>query len=202
MVILTSASPMCQPVDGMGDRVERAVGKRTTLDEVLADAVPVLTRIAERLCASSADASDLVQDTIERVIRHGIPDDVQNPRAWLTTMMHNLFVDRCRAAARAPVHEPLSEAEAHEALDNITPLGIDSPEPAWSRVSLDDVRAALDTIDPPYREVYIMHTFDGRSYEDIATQLKISRVTVGTRLTRTRKQLRKVLVKRSGRGTK
>jgi RNA polymerase sigma factor (sigma-70 family) len=67
-------------------------------------------------------------------------------------------------------------------------------------VSLDDVKLALESIDPPYRDVYVMHTFEGQSYEVIAERLKISRVTVGTRLTRTRKQLRKLLVKRFGRG--
>jgi RNA polymerase sigma-70 factor (ECF subfamily) len=172
-------------------------GKATTLHTVLEDAAPVLTKIAHRLYGNTSDAHDLMQDTIERAIRQGLPADVQNPRAWLATIMHNLFVDRCRAMARAPVHEPLEEFH-----DNVTPLSVDSPEPAWSQLSIDDVRAALDGIDRPFREVYVMHTFERRSYEDIAAQLKISRVTVGTRLTRTRKMLRKELVKRSGRGKK
>ena len=55
------------------------------------------------------------------------------------------------------------------------------------------MHAALDIIDPAFREVYILHTFEHRSYEEIAAQLKISRVTVGTRLTRARMRLRKVL---------
>lgn len=171
--------------------------KATTLHPVLEDAAPVLTRIAQRLYGNAADAHDLLQDTIERAIRQGLPVDVQNPRAWLATVMHNLFVDRCRATARAPVHEPLEELH-----DNVTPLGIEGPEPAWSHLTIEDVRAALDAIDRPFREVYVMHTFERRSYEDIAAELKISRVTVGTRLTRTRKMLRKELVKRFGRGKK
>jgi RNA polymerase sigma-70 factor (ECF subfamily) len=164
---------------------------------VLEDAAPVLTRIAQRLCGNAPDAHDLLQDTIERAIRQGLPADVQSPRAWLATIMHNLFVDRCRAAARAPVQEPLDEFH-----DNVTPLSVDSPEPAWSHLTIEDVRAALDTIDRPFREVYVMHTFERRSYEEIAAVLQISRVTVGTRLTRTRKMLRKELVKRFGRGKK
>jgi RNA polymerase sigma-70 factor (ECF subfamily) len=172
-------------------------GKATTLHAVLEDAAPVLTRLAHRLYGNASDASDLLQDTIERAIRQGLPDDVLNPRAWLATIMHNLFVDRCRAASRAPVHEPLGEVH-----DNVTPLGIDSPEPAWSHLTIEDVRAALDVIDRPFREVYVMHTFERRSYEEIAAELKISRVTVGTRLTRTRKMLRRELVKRFGRGNK
>lgn len=175
-------------------------GKVTTLHTVLEDAAPVLRRIAQRLYGNAPDAHDLLQDTIERAIRQGLPADVQNPRAWLATIMHNLFVDRCRAAARAPVHESLEED--HDKLHNVTPLSVDSPEPAWSQLTIEDVRAALDVIDRPFREVYVMHTFERRPYEEIAAQLKISRVTVGTRLTRTRKMLRKELVKRFGRGKK
>lgn len=194
---LTGYLPACQPADGLADPVSHVSGKATTLHTVLEDAAPVLTRIAQRLYGNTPDAHDLLQDTIERAIRQGLPADVQSPRAWLATIMHNLFVDRCRAAARAPVHEPL--ADIH---DNVTPLSVDSPEPAWSHLTVEDVRAALDVIDRPFREVYVMHTFERRSYEEIAAQLKISRVTVGTRLTRTRKMLRKELVKRFGRGKK
>jgi RNA polymerase sigma-70 factor (ECF subfamily) len=197
IVTLTGYLPACQPADGSADPVPHVSDKATTLHAMLEDAAPVLTRIAQRLYGNAPDANDLLQDTIERAIRQGLPVDVQNPRAWLATIMHNLFVDRCRATARAPVHEPLEELHA-----NVTPLGVDGPEPAWSHLTIEDVRAALDAIDRPFREVYVMHTFERRSYEDIAAQLKISRVTVGTRLTRTRKMLRKELVKRFGRGNK
>jgi RNA polymerase sigma-70 factor (ECF subfamily) len=184
----------------MGDSVELGNGETETLHAVLAHAAPVLKRLAERLCATPTDAADLVQDTLERAMRQGLPADLQSPLAWLTTMMHNLFVDRCRAAARVPPHEPLDDT--HDTHDNVTPLEVEGPEPAWSRATLDDVRVALDKINPAFREVYILHTFEHQSYEEIATRLKISRVTVGTRLTRARLRLRKVLVGRLGAETK
>jgi RNA polymerase sigma-70 factor (ECF subfamily) len=203
IVTLTGYLPACQPAVGSADLVEHVSGKPTTLHVALEDAAPVLVRIAQRLCSSYADAHDLFQDTVERAMRHGgLPADIKNPRAWLAAIMHNLFVDRCRTAARTPVHEPLDEA--HDQITNVTPLAVDAPEPAWGHLTIDDVRVALDTdaIDAQFREVYVMHTFERRSYEEIATQLKISRVTVGTRLTRTRKMLRKELVRRFGRGKK
>ena len=168
--------------------------KSTALGAVLEDAVPVLTKIAERLCKNAVDAADLVHDVIERAIEQGLPGDVKNPHAWLTQIMKNLFIDRCRAASRAPVHEPLDETH-----DNVTPITVDVQEPAWSRATIDDVHAALETIDPPFREVYVLHTFQHLTYEEIATRLKISRFTVGTRLTRTRRMLRRQLLKRLGR---
>jgi len=177
----------------MGDSVERAPGRASIEGTVIAEATPILSKLAARLCETAADASDLVQDTVERAMRQGLPADVRNPIAWLTTMMHNLFIDRCRIEARRPPHEPLDEIH-----DNITPLEVVSAEPAWSRTTIEDLHAALDKLSATYREVYVLHTFEGLSYETIAERLKIHRITVGTRLTRARQELRKVLVGRLG----
>ncbi len=66
------------------------------------------------------------------------------------------------------------------------------------RATIEDVRAALDQLDPTFAQVYKLHTFDRLSYEEIASRLRIERVTVGTRLNRARKKLRDVLVQRLG----
>ncbi|HZJ63220.1 MAG TPA: RNA polymerase sigma factor [Kofleriaceae bacterium] len=153
-------------------------------------AEPRLRKLADRLCRSKADAADLVQDTYVRAAKIGMPEDVRNPCAWLTTIMHNLFIDGCRADARRPIQETL---DAHEAiLQHHDPV----EEPPWATLTVDDVRAVLPELDRIYREVYVMHTFEGRSYETIAARLKIDRVTVGTRLSRARRMLRAVLSRR------
>jgi RNA polymerase sigma-70 factor (ECF subfamily) len=156
-------------------------------------AEPQLRRLAERLCRDRADAADLVQDALLRAATLGMPTDVRNPCAWLTTILHNLFVDRCRADARKPAHEML--CDAHEAAVQHDDR---DPEPAWGELTIDDVRAALPALDRIYRDVYIMHTFERRSYEAIAARLEIDRVTVGTRLSRARRMLREVLSGRRG----
>jgi len=166
---------------------------RSTLEAVLLDAEPALRRLAERLCAGHADVHDLMQDTFERATRQGIPDGVRSTRAWLATIMHNLFVDRCRALARRPNHEQLDDDHG-----DVLPLEAHPPEPAWSRITVEDIRDALDEIEPSFRDVYISYSFEHRSYEQIADQLAIQRVTVGTRLTRARKKLRAILGKRFG----
>jgi RNA polymerase sigma-70 factor (ECF subfamily) len=189
---LTTRMTTCQPGLLM-ERPEVVVpaGSRP-LGELLATAKPALSVIAGRLCATQADASDLLQDTLERATRQGIPADVRNPRAWLATIMHNLFIDRCRSAQRQPPHEPLDDN--HSEVTSID----DVEEPAWIRATIEDVRDALEQIDPVFAQVYRLHSFEHRSYEQIAASLKIERVTVGTRLNRARKMLRKVLVQRLG----
>ena len=169
---------MVEPADS---GVRRA---RARLAAALADAEPALTRIAERMCANAADARDLVQDTFERATRLGLPPELRNPSGWLVTVMHNLFIDRCRARARRPTHEPRVEKSVMSSFSSV--------------VTVEDVRAALAELDPTYREVYELHTFERWSYEQIAERLSIQRVTVGTRLNRARKKLREVLVRRFG----
>jgi len=155
----------------------------------LKDAEPVLLRLAERLCGNTADAKDLVQDTFLRALP--IPPEVRNVRGWLTTILHRLFIDHCRANTRRPSHEPISDQ--HEYVTLLEPPG---PEPAWTRITVADIRNAADALDPVYRDVYLLHTFEHLSYDEIARQLGIQRVTVGTRLNRARKKLRKVLMAR------
>src|SRR5262245_1058427 len=49
------------------------------------------------LARSSADAGDLVQDTLERALRSfNSFQPGTNMKLWLFRIMHNLFVDRCR----------------------------------------------------------------------------------------------------------
>lgn len=136
----------------------------------------------------------MVQETFVRALRSR--DKVlRDPRRWFARILHNLFVDRCRKQARMPVHEPLTDR------NSIAPCEcepINEAQPAWSRITLDDVRAELDALDPIYRIVFERHVFEHRSYEEIAAELNINRITVGTRLSRARCQLRALLQKRLG----
>lgn len=166
------------------------------LEAIFAEVRPAFLRMAERMCGNRADAEELLQETFLRATLHGIPPDVRNVVAWLTTMLKNAIVDHCRKMKRRPSHEPI--AETHHGL---TQLELDGPEPEWSNITLEDVRDALEAIEPVYREVYHLHVFKHWSYEQIAQQLGIQRVTVGTRLNRARKKLREVLVERFGLGS-
>lgn len=163
------------------------------LEAVFAEVRPALLRMAERLCGNPSDAEELLQETFLRAVRHGIPPNVRNVAAWLTTTLKNLIIDHLRKIKRRPSHESITDN--HEGLTQLEPHG---PEPEWSKVTLDDIRDALGAIEPVYREVYRLHTFEGLSYEQIAQQLGVQRVTVGTRLNRARKKLREVLLARFG----
>lgn len=154
---------------------------RTDFERILRELEGPLELAAKRLCRNQADAKDLVQDTLERGLRNAETIEMdRNPRAWLTTIMHNLFVDRCRRDSKKQhsdtdiLHIPQPERE---------------PEPIWSRVTNEQVRRAVESLEPAFRNVYELSCYEGMSYAQIASELGIPKATVGTRLRRARQKL-------------
>ncbi len=147
-----------------------------------------LTILAEHLTSSKADARDLVQDTFERALRawDRLPAD-SNVRGWLVTILHNLFIDRCRRARRAPTTPIPDEVQA--------PVAEEVAVPAWADVTPEQLRAALSELDDEFRRAYELHALEGRSYRQIADGLGIPMSTVGTRLLRARRKLRVILLR-------
>ena len=79
-----------------------------------------LFRGAFRLARNTADAEDLVQDTCLRAFEATVELDESRPvKAWLTTVMHNVFVDGTRRARRSPVAAGVNDEEfvARECLE-------------------------------------------------------------------------------------
>jgi RNA polymerase sigma-70 factor, ECF subfamily len=164
--------------------VERAFAQAVREHEAL------LTGIARRLCGNDADAADLVHDTYERALRAWDRyADRGNLRSWMVTILHNLFIDRCRKTRRLP------KTEAIEDLELAAPET--SAPPAWTNVTDQQVNAALATLGTEFRRVYELHAL-GRSYDEIALELKIAKPTVGTRLIRARKKLKEALLREIG----
>jgi RNA polymerase sigma-70 factor (ECF subfamily) len=165
-------------------------GAPEDLTTFLREAQPFLTQLARRICRNSEDVADLVQDTCEHALR-GTQIPLSNPRAWLATIMHNLFIGRCRASARRPHLRPLEDAPHLEAPEPVV-------EPSWMTITVDQIRAAAEQLEPRYREVFHLHVFEHRTYVEIGAMLAIQPLTVGTRLTRARHKLRTILVQQHG----
>ncbi|MCE9669136.1 RNA polymerase sigma factor [Myxococcus stipitatus] len=149
-----------------------------------------LNATALRLCGNAADARDLVQETLlkglENLARYRPGTD---GRAWLCTILHHLFIDRCRARTR----ERRADVSAEELSER---LAAPEPEaaPAWAAIGPDELRAALERIPEEFATVYRLHALEGRSYIEIAERLGIPKATVGTRLIRARRKLKELLM--------
>ena len=150
--------------------------------------VALLHRVALSLTGQSADAEDLVQDTLIRALRAVERFDGAHPRAWLLTVLRNTHLNRLRG--RRPVL--LREGESAE--DHAGQAA-----PATEDVVLDagfeaGLEAALATLSADHRAVVDLVDVDGLSYEQAAAALGVPRGTVMSRLHRARARLRAHLV--------
>jgi RNA polymerase sigma-70 factor (ECF subfamily) len=164
----------------------------TTLDPSLRAAVvalrPVLLALARRMCASEADAADAVHDTLESALQAGDRlQAVENLQAWLVTILHRRMIDLFRRREREQLGDPPEEP----AVTQETPL---ADAPLWTKIGGEQLRAAVERLEPEFREVFTLHAFERRSYRDIAAALDIPQNTVGTRLLRARRKLRVLLL--------
>ena len=167
-----------------------AAARNPRFEAFAAEHEPQLRAVALRLTGNAADAADLVQDCFERAFRnYDKLEPGTNPRAWVVTILHNMFIDRCRRGRR----EPLRVAVEDVAL--AAPEPANDPDPVWATLTAEDLRGALAQLDADFRDVYRMHALENRSYKEIATALGIPSATVGTRLSRARDKLRRLLAR-------
>jgi RNA polymerase sigma-70 factor (ECF subfamily) len=129
-------------------------------------------------------ADDLVQDSLERALsrldRWKRGSDL---RAWLFTIMHNVYVNQVRRSINGPQFVELPEQE---------PPGSASSS-AETAINLDSLQRALDWLSPDLRETLILVTVEGLRYKEVAEILSIPEGTVMSRLSRARQQLRSIL---------
>ncbi len=157
---------------------------RPTFDQVALH-LPSLRRYALVLVRhDDARADDLVQDCLLRALsRWHLWRRPDNLRAWLFTIMHNIYVnDVARAAVRPNVVE----------LTEFTP-GIGVPAEQGHGLALRDVADGIDRLSDDQRQTVLLIGLEGFSYEEAARITGVPLGTVMSRLSRGRQRLRDYL---------
>jgi RNA polymerase sigma-70 factor (ECF subfamily) len=144
--------------------------------------LPALRRYARLLTGDAARADDLVQDTLERAVaKWSLWQPGSALRAWLLTLMHNLYLNQRR---------DWRHDDDHAALDDV-------PEPAHEPLARLperlDLQSALARLSPAQREVLLLVTVEEYSYAEAARILDVPPGTVMSRLHRAREHLRELL---------
>ncbi|MDH5444449.1 MAG: sigma-70 family RNA polymerase sigma factor [Gammaproteobacteria bacterium] len=150
----------------------------------IADYIPQLRRYARVLMRGDVvQADDLVQDCVERGLqRVSLWQRGTNLRAWLFTIMHNLYVNQVKRNMNGPDFVVLEDAQK------------DRHERADSDVAVNDIQQALNNLPSDQREIVLFVSIEGMKYQEVAKILDIPEGTVMSRLARARKQLRTSLV--------
>jgi len=155
--------------------------------ELLA-AIPRLRRYARVLTRDATGADDLVQDTLARAWeKRRLWRAGTDLRAWLFTIMHNVFVNqlaRARSDARTVSLEAIAE--------NGAPAQTQADGGPIDRIALLEVARQLDRLPPDQREVLILAAVEELRYDEIAVALGIPIGTVMSRLSRARDKLRRM----------
>jgi RNA polymerase sigma-70 factor (ECF subfamily) len=154
---------------------------------------------ALRLTRHRAQAEDLLQETFLRAWRsfHTFQPGT-NARAWLYRILVNAYIDGYRKTSREPevvdqedvdefyLYSRVQESEEFRRSGN--------PEETFLATLMDaDVKAALDSLPDPFREVVVLADVEGFSYREIAEMLGIPIGTVMSRLHRARRRLQVAL---------
>jgi RNA polymerase sigma-70 factor (ECF subfamily) len=147
----------------------------------LIEHLPRLRRYARALTGDVARADDLVQDTLERALaRLDLWQPGSDLRAWLFTLMHNLFVNQLRT--RRPQDTALDEA-----------LDIPVSGGQMEAMAARDMHAALVRLPDEQREVILLVGLEQFSYAEAAQVLGVPAGTVMSRLARARERMRHML---------
>lgn len=144
--------------------------------------IPRLRRYARALTGDASAADDLVQDTLERaLVKQSLWREGTDLRAWLFTVMHNVFVNQVRSAAVSRTVQ-LDDALA----DRVQPQSTD-------RLEIRDLDAALQVLPEEQRVVMLLVGLEQMTYDEAARVLEVPIGTVMSRLSRGRERLRRLM---------
>lgn len=130
-------------------------------------------------------AEDIVQEAYLRAFRSFRTFRGESPRAWLFSIVRNCFFDWTRTARRP-------EPEMEE------PAG-DDPEAVLMRDSeAERLRAAIQALPEPFREMIVLRELEELSYKEIAAIAGVPIGTVMSRLARARRMLGQSLLGEAG----
>jgi RNA polymerase sigma-70 factor (ECF subfamily) len=152
----------------------------------LVAAIPRLRRYARVLTGDAARADDLVQDTLARAWdKRRLWRTGSDLRAWLFTIMHNVFINQRALARRDQQQVSLDDGgEGDEAWQIPVRAG------QYTRVELLELVEHVGRLPADQREVLLLAAVEELKYEEIALALAIPVGTVMSRLSRARAKLR------------
>lgn len=146
--------------------------------------IPGLRRYASALLRNPIEAEDLVQECLCRAIARARPwHSIRDIRAYLFTILHNLYVDKIskRSRTRDIVSDDLVEKKLVTLPSQI------------GRLEIRDLSRALEQLPREQREVALLIGLEGMSYGSAAQVLGVPTGTVMSRLHRAREALRKLM---------
>ena len=146
--------------------------------------------ICHRYANHEEDANEILNDGFLKVFveiyrfKPAYTDTVNSFKGWLRKIMIYTAIDHFRKNNKHRMSVELNETYVH------VPSG---DEDSLSKISYDEILAAIKFLTPGYRTVLNLFIIEGFSHEEIAKELGISVGTSKSNLAKARKQLQKIL---------
>jgi len=149
-----------------------------------------LYRLALRITLDTAEAEDVVQETMIKVWRRR--DDWQqldSIEAFCLTICRNLALDKAKQLS--------NQVESLDESSHATPDHSYSANPEWQaeqRSKVEIVRKLIDGLSEKQRTVVQLRDFEGKSYKEISAIMDISEEQVKVNLFRARQSIKKQFI--------
>ena len=170
---------------------------RAEFERVALVQLPYLYTSAFYLTKDKADAEDLVQETYLRAFRFFDKFETgTNVRAWLLSILRNLFINRYRQKRREPKAVECEKLDAvyESMVEQGENLGRGNPEHHFvSQMMDDEVEAALKGLPEEFRTVVVLVDIEELSYQETAQVMECPVGTVRSRVSRGRRMLQVAL---------
>jgi RNA polymerase sigma factor (sigma-70 family) len=145
-----------------------------------------LSPFAITLTRDHESAKDLVQETMYRAIANREKYNAgTNIKAWLYTIMRNIFINNYRKKVKQQV---VSDASSSDFLLDLSQAAISNL--AESRLRLKEIQSAIHFLPSIFRDPFLLY-FDGYKYYEIAGILHEPIGTIKSRIHFARKLLKK-----------
>ena len=174
-------------------RMTGAVESQTGLAQKALAYLDGLYSYALALSHSHAEAEDLVQETYLRAVRNFsqlAPDS--NLKSWMYAILRHAWLNQIRHDHSGPRLVELDDDQDPHGATQLA-CGDDPYAHYVSTAEQEDVRAAVASLPPAYREVIVLREYEGLSYHEMSEILSIPEGTVMSRLGRARDRLRMML---------
>jgi RNA polymerase sigma-70 factor (ECF subfamily) len=139
-----------------------------------------LRKFCISLTGSAADADDLLQTTVERILAKGMPTDADAAK-WAYRVSRNAWIDEIRSRDVRQKYPQLALAENGEAPS--------AEQSASGEREIAAVSAALDKLPTDQRLALTLVAIDGKTYAEAAAILEVPTGTIMSRIARARRSL-------------
>lgn len=164
-----------------------------------------LYALALRLTRNSADAEDLVAESVTKAWSAiGSLDERAHFKPWMFRILHNGFISDYRKKAVRPQEVAFEELSAGAEDKDVEPLLLQQSDDflSWwanperefvNRLLGEDILRAIEQLPEAFRIVVVLINLEGLSYDEAAQVLDVSPGTIRSRMNRGRTLLQKAL---------